>query len=102
VQKVFIAAERTFIESGKPSVQESLSITEVTPEREVERECPNSGDRKQSCLLAPEKHICPFCGIEYDKDGPYDHRDPQWYYTHPRVVRKMTEVTVTAVLGISK
>jgi hypothetical protein len=79
-----------------------LFITDAISKEEIEMECPMSGNRKQSWLTEPETHVCPFCGVEYEKEGPFDRRDPRWNYTHPKGIRKMTAVTFTAMVGTVK
>jgi predicted RNA-binding Zn-ribbon protein involved in translation (DUF1610 family) len=102
MQKVFTANRRTSVGVGKPLVQESLFVTDVISEGEIEMECPMSGNRRQSWLTEPETYVCPLCGVEYEKKGPYDHRDPHWNYTHPQGIKKMTVVTIAAVVGTEK
>lgn len=78
-------------------VQE-LFVRKVVSAREVQIECPHAGDTKRSYASEPEKTSCVLCGVMFTKDGPKDHRDPEWIYTHPSVARRMIEAHVIVLV----
>jgi hypothetical protein len=82
---------------------ETLLVCNIAQKRTIERECPNTGDWKKSWLREPESYSCSLCGVEYEtRGGPYDHRDPEWDYIHPAGIRKMTEVSIVAIVSPSQ
>lgn len=84
--------------SPTAATAKQLVVREVVSSRDVQVECPNIGETRQSFLSEPEKQVCSLCGAEFTGEGPFDHRDPHWRYTHPQGAQRLIEAHVIVLV----